>query len=218
MVGLGFHKHSWLLLYHTPVPQAFSVSPISVLFLRLSSKPWAPTPADTCLKLGQAGRWHGQSVLVSLSCLPQTGLTVLLATSQHSPVKFLFCPNWSPHQWGGFPGCGNFSYFSAPSQGCRSHPASSFFFFPFILPSYLEIFLVFSGVWGLLLVFSRFSVRIIPHIDAFLMYLWEEESSTSYYCTILIGVPFFFFGHMHALWSFPSQGSDVIHSNGNANP
>lgn len=47
--------------------------------------------------------------------------------------------------------------------------------------------------------FSRFSVRIIPHIDAFLMYLWEEESSTSYYCTILIGVPFFFFGHMHAL-------------------
>lgn len=129
------------------------------------------------------------------------GLTVLLATNwSHCPachftalsceVPFLSQLISPPVR--GLPGVWELLLFFSSLTRVQVPSCFLFFFFPFILPSYLEIFLVFSDVWGLLLVFSRFSVRIIPHIDAFLMYLWEEESSTSYYCTILIGVPFFF--------------------------
>ena len=34
-------------------------------------------------------------------------------------------------------------------------------------------------------------MRIIPHVDVFLMYLWEEVSFTSYYSAILIASDFF---------------------------
>ena len=50
-------------------------------------------------------------------------------------------------------------------------------FFSFVLPGYMEIFLGFSEVWGLMPAFSRYSVRIIPQVDVFLMYLWKEVRS-----------------------------------------
>ena len=72
--------------------------------------------------------------------------------------------------------------FSSHALGCRSHSASSPppspFLFP-ILPSYAGIFIVLSGVQGLLLVFSRCSVRIVASIDVFLMHPWREMNSTS---------------------------------------
>ena len=37
--------------------------------------------------------------------------------------------------------------------------------------------------------FSGYSVRIVPHIDVFLIYLWEGVSSMSFYSTILISIP-----------------------------
>lgn len=54
-------------------------------------------------------------------------------------------------------------------------PISLFlFFFYFVLPSYVEIFLTPVGVWDFLLVFSRCSVRITPHVSVFLMYFVGE--------------------------------------------
>ena len=51
--------------------------------------------------------------------------------------------------------------------------------FPFLLPGYMGIFLAALVVWDLLQAFSRYSVRIVLHVDVFLMYLWKELSSTS---------------------------------------
>ena len=59
--------------------------------------------------------------------------------------------------------------------------SSSFSLLFDILPSYAGIFIVLSGVQGLLLVFSRCSVRIVASIDVFLMHLWREINSTSSY-------------------------------------
>ena len=41
----------------------------------------------------------------------------------------------------------------------------------------MVIFLAALVVWDFLPAFSRYSVRIFPHVDVFLMYLWEEVSS-----------------------------------------
>ena len=49
-------------------------------------------------------------------------------------------------------------------------------------------FFVLLGVQGLLLVFSKRCVRIVPFVDVFLMYLWEEANS-SYYSAILTPLP-----------------------------
>ena len=65
-----------------------------------------------------------------------------------------------------------------------------------ILPSYAGIFIVLSGVQGLLLVFSWCSVRIVASIDVFLMHPWREVNSTSsYYSTILNPLPFILKDH-----------------------
>lgn len=48
------------------------------------------------------------------------------------------------------------------------------------------ICLVLLGVWGLLLVFGRCSMRTAPFIDVFLMYLWEEMRSMTNNSAILI--------------------------------
>lgn len=57
----------------------------------------------------------------------------------------------------------------------------------------MEIFLILQKSEVLLPVFSRFSLRIVPHVVVFLMYLWKEVSLTSYYFVILIVLAFFFF-------------------------
>ena len=86
----------------------------------------------------------------------------------------LVCTDPRLCQWRGFLVCGNFSSFTATSHSCRSHPYSfvsvfSFFFCP---TQVRGEFLAFWEVWGLLTVFSRCSVGVVPHVDVFLMYLW----------------------------------------------
>ena len=76
--------------------------------------------------------------------------------------------------WRGFLVCGNFSSFTAPSLRCRSRPYSfvsvfSFFFCP---TQVCGKFLAFWEVWGLLPVFNRCSLGVVPHVDVVLMYLW----------------------------------------------
>ena len=46
-------------------------------------------------------------------------------------------------------------------------------------------FLALSAVWGFLPALSRYSVRIIPCVDVFLMYLWKKVGFISYYSAIL---------------------------------
>ena len=79
----------------------------------------------------------------------------------------------------GFLVCGNLSSFTAPSHWCRSRPYSfvsviSFFFWP---TQVCGEFLAFWEVWRLLPVFSGCSVGAVPHVDVFLMYLWEGRWS-----------------------------------------
>ena len=105
-------------------------------------------------------------------------------------LKLPLCPGWSPWGWGGLPGCRNISSFTTSSQGAGPVPDSvlTFFFSLFFCPTWLNgDFLVLPKVWGLLPGFSRDSVRIVIHVDTFLMYLWEELSFMSCYsATILI--------------------------------
>ena len=59
--------------------------------------------------------------------------------------------------------------------------------FSFVLSSFIEILPVLSEVWGLLPVFSRYSVRTVPQVDVFLdVCLWGEVSFLSFYAVILI--------------------------------
>lgn len=51
-------------------------------------------------------------------------------------------------------------------------------FFSFILLSYTVIFLAPLVAWDSLSMFTRCSVRIVWYADVFLMFLWEEGSST----------------------------------------
>ena len=69
----------------------------------------------------------------------------------------------------------NLSAFTTPSQGYRSC-LDSFLFssFFFCLMQLCGDFLALLEVWGLLSVFSRCSIRAVPHVDVFLMYLWGE--------------------------------------------
>ena len=76
---------------------------------------------------------------------------------------------------------GTFPLSQLPPRGTGAVLITFFFF----LLSYPVIFLTALVVWDLLLEFSRYSVRTVPHVDIFLMYLWEEVSSTSFYSAIL---------------------------------
>ena len=60
-----------------------------------------------------------------------------------------------------------------------------FFFSFFFLPCCEGICLALLGVWSLLLMYSRFSLRIVPFVDVFLRYSWGETNSASYSSTIL---------------------------------
>ena len=79
---------------------------------------------------------------------------------------------------------------SLPRAQVLSHFLFFFFFLTFIPSSYMVIFLVTLVVWDLLPTFSIYSVRIGLFVDVFLMYLWEEVSSMSFYSTVLISSPY----------------------------
>ena len=150
-----------------------------------------PAPVLTSGHTSQSGAHRAVTWTVyvghSLSCLPQTRHFTLF----QQPQILLFCPNWFPCWWGGFPGRGNLSSSSVstpPGAQVPSHFLSSSFslLISFVLPSYARIFPVLSSVQGPLLVFSWCSVRIDPSVDVFLMHLWREITSTSSYSSAIL--------------------------------
>ena len=135
------------------------------------------------LTLGGTGRWHGRMCRSHPAC-HRSPVVTLFSELLNVP----FCPGWFPCLWGNSQE--PFLFFSSlPGVQVPSH---FLFFSPFHLPGYLETFLVLSSVWGLLLVFDRCSLRVIPFLDVFLMYLWEGVSSMSLDSAIWIGVSRYF--------------------------
>ena len=168
---------------HTPAPSgcllAANPSPLA------RSVYWSPSfssqplyaPTDVCLVLGSAGRWPGLSVLVSFCSAWQNPA----AAFSSEPLKLPLCPGWSPISK-------KLSQAESPIPLSQLHPMGTnpiqiplfLFFFSFVLPGYLVIFLATLIIWDLLPVFCRYSVRIVPLVGVFLMYLWEEVSSMSF--------------------------------------
>ena len=121
------------------------------------------------LGLVSAG-WHRSSVWESLRfalCTPVAALSPMALKLPPSATHSLCL-------WRGFLVCGNLSSFTAHSHWCRSRPYSFVSVFSlFFCPTQVhEEFLAFGEGWVLLPAFSRCSIRVVPHIDVFLMYLW----------------------------------------------
>ena len=91
---------------------------------------------DAHLRFGGAGWDH-------LLGLPLFCLLQAIAVLSSKLLKLPFFPSVSPHGEGVFPGCRNISSFVVLSQWGRSLPR--FFFFYFLLPSYVEIILALLG-------------------------------------------------------------------------
>lgn len=119
-----------------------------------------------------------------LFCLLQTECCSLILGSEDP-----FCPGWSSHWWGDFPECGNTSFFTASSLGCRTHPDFFLFVFLFVLPRYMEVSLPIQKCVWVLPVFTSYSVWIVPLVDTFLIFLWEKTCLKSYSSVILIVPP-----------------------------
>lgn len=81
-----------------------------------------------------------------------------------------------------------FLFYSSLPGVQRSHP-DSFFLFP-AHPTWLCSDGVVLVVWDLPPTFSRYSVRIVPHVNVFFMYLWEEVTTMSFCSAILISLSF----------------------------
>ena len=56
------------------------------------------------------------------------------------------------------------------------------------------------GIMRSLPAFSRYSVKIVPHVDVFFMYLWEEINSTSFSSAIFSGSYFLLNKISEPLW------------------
>ena len=133
------------VVYHSLAPKAVSTQPT----LELASKALVSV-CSTLLNVsgyGVWGQWYQWSVWVSL-CF---SLLSLAASLFSKALIFLLSLSWYPHQLGGLPGCRYLSSFIALSQECWFHPNSFFsaslsFFFPFVLPNYVEGFLSFLEV------------------------------------------------------------------------
>lgn len=123
-----------------------------------------PSPSSIGRHACQAGecRAAAPSVQLSVCCGCHKQAAVLSSETQRLP----FCPNHSSWWWGGFSRYRNLSSLTALSQGHSFWP-NSFFFLMFFHTQLHGDFLGFSVVWGLLPVFSRYSVRIVLHIDVF---------------------------------------------------
>ena len=187
--SLGFfHRHSQLWISSLPSPQAVSLQPTAVGFALQSSHSSSQPPcalSDTHPVWGMQG--CGKDHLCrSYSVLSATHwpFRSLLTASDAPLLSQLISPSVRglPRMWEPL------LCFSSPSgaQIPSCFLSSSFPLLSFILPSYAGIFLVLSGVQGLLLVFSQCSVRIVPSVDVSLMHLWREMNSTSSYSSAIL--------------------------------
>ena len=139
------------------------------------------TPLNIHPSLGHIVPWYGPSVYFSLCqvCYQSTS-----SPSSDSLKCFPLVPVDFPTSERVSLNSGIFPLFQLPHPGvqapsCFLSSSSSLLFF--ILASYAGIFIVISGVQGLLLVFSQCSVRIVASIIVFLMYLWRDMNSMSSY-------------------------------------
>ena len=143
------------------------------------------------LGLGSTGWWQGAQgddtePLCWFLCFACHRPAAVLTSE---PLKLPFCLGWSPHGEGASQGEGTFPLHSSLPRN-KSCPDSSFCFHPIWSHGDLSCFFFFFFVfWDPPPAFSRYFVRIIPHVDVFLMYLWDEVSSTSFYSPILIWPP-----------------------------
>ena len=152
------------------------------------SVPWTLSPVTKPLPMPADAHLRLETRLVARTLCRGPPL-FHLSQSMCSPlILWYFFSAWSSHQWGGFPGCKLF-FFASSLPGARVSSHFHFRFFPIVPPSYIETFPVLSGMWGLLLIFSTCSVRIVLFEDVSLIYLWEKVSSLSCYSTILVGSP-----------------------------
>ena len=144
------------------------------------SRASAPSPArpgggaDKPLGLVSAA-WRRASVRESLRfalCTPVAAVSSVAPKLPPSATRSL-CPRR------GFLVRGNLSSFTAPSHWCRCRPSSfvSVIFFFFCPTQVRGEFLAFLEVGRFLPAFSRCSIGGVPHVDAFLMYLWRGRWS-----------------------------------------
>ena len=159
-----FHKHFQLWSFLLSFLQAVSLQPAAVPSLGLRSKPYIPAPnppsapANTRLRLRPegSGTYHlcrSNAVLPAIDGLPPSPLSPQSSFSVLVDV---------PTGEGASPDAGTAPHLQILAKGAGPIPLPlPFTLFSFILPSYMRIFLVLLGVHGLLLVFSRCSVRIL---------------------------------------------------------
>lgn len=130
--------------------------------------------------------WRELYVLVILTTLKvQASSHIFLLCLWSSLSVLADTPPVPLSQWRWFSGWENLSPLTASSQGHRFHPDSYSSSFSFG-PTWLSGDLTALFVWALLQAFNRNSVKTVPHVDMFLMYLWKEVSSMSLYSAILI--------------------------------
>ena len=159
----------------TPSVCVHATSPSPLPGIRPKPEPQLPATAraggwaDKPLGLVSAG-WHRSSVRESLHFALCTPVAVLSSTAPKLPLSTSrrLCPQR------GFLVCGKLSSFTNPSHWCRSHPYSFVSVFSlFFCPTQVHgEFLAFWEVWDLLPAFSGCSIRAVPRVDVFLMYLW----------------------------------------------
>ena len=101
----------------------------------------------------------------------------------HSPLR-LPVFQWASQSVKGLPKMREPFCFEMKASSCPD----AFYFYFFIPFSYVVIVLTALVIRALLPVFSGYSVNLF-HMEIFLMYLWEEMSSTSFYSAILISAP-----------------------------
>ena len=193
---LGFlHRHSQLQISSLPSPQAVSPQPTAVLAPGLLSNPHDPAPSPHAHQQthvpvrGMQG--HGMDCLCSSHC--PVCRRPAISSSSESLRCFPSVPTNFPVSEGVFPDAGTSLLLQLPpgEQVPSCFLSSSFSLLSFILPSYAGIFIVLSGVQGLLLVFSQYFVTIVPSIDVFLMHLWREMNSMSSYSSAILKTTYF---------------------------
>ena len=144
-----------------------------------------PAPLHNKQLTTQAGMHRAvvqtMQAVLTLSCLPQTIHWILLKF----PQKFFSVPAVFSTVRKFFWVWGLPLTFSFPPGLLVPVLIPLFLFSSYILPSCDRIFLVLLGVWSLLLMISRCSMRNVPFVDVFSMYLWGVMNSTSSYSTIL---------------------------------
>ena len=197
--GLGFlQEHSWLWSSSFPSPQAVSSQPTAVLSPGLLSKPHVPAPRPCLHWQTHVSSWDMQSCDLDPLCRSHS---VLPATDWllHSPLRSQSSPSVPadlPAGEGASPDAGTCSLLQLPPRGVGPVLLPLLSFFPssfFHLTWLCGIFLVFLDVQGPLLMFSRFSVIIVPFVDVFLMHLWGKLNSTSCHSSAILTPQLFYF-------------------------